>query len=312
MSNKAILLIFLLFLAFYSIAITHRNNLDIPTYPYMDTPYEPLNVSPIKGVNPILSAADIPYPEIWFVADPFLFIENNHWYLFFEISDGVKGVIGLAESKDGIHWSYDGVILEERFHLAYPYVFKWHGTYYMTPDNDKNQLRLYKAINFPYNWTLVSVLVSLPTIRDPTLFRWRGKWWAFLTTRCDDQLSIYYSDNLTDPSSWLPHEENPVRADAKRSRSAGRPIVRNNYIIRFVQDCDKDYGYMVRAMNITLLNETDFSEYELSQSPILKGTGHGWNSYKMHTINPWWHNGKWFVVADGHNGTAWSIGMYIS
>jgi hypothetical protein len=36
-----------------------------------------------------------------------------------------EGEIGLATSEDGLKWDYKQVVLNEPFHLSYPYVFEW-------------------------------------------------------------------------------------------------------------------------------------------------------------------------------------------
>ena len=59
------------------------------------------------------------------VADPFMVFENGTWYMFFEAMNDFesRGVIGLATSEDGLSWQYQKIILNESFHLSYPYVF---------------------------------------------------------------------------------------------------------------------------------------------------------------------------------------------
>ena len=60
------------------------------------------------------------------------------------------GDIGLAVSDDGINWSYKQIVLDEPFHMSYPYVFKWQEDFYMIPESQEaNSVRLYRALDFP-------------------------------------------------------------------------------------------------------------------------------------------------------------------
>ena len=64
-------------------------------------------------------------------------------------------------TDDLSHWSDPVVVLEENFHLSYPYVFEESGNVYMIPEtSDVGDIRLYKADNnmlssFSLNRTLI-------------------------------------------------------------------------------------------------------------------------------------------------------------
>ena len=91
-------------------------------------------VDPPNIQNPVLTAADVTDAYASFVADPFLFFENNVWYMFFEVyRPGFDGAIAFATSADGLTWSYQGLVLDEPFHLSYPLVFKYGNSHYMVP-----------------------------------------------------------------------------------------------------------------------------------------------------------------------------------
>ena len=46
-----------------------------------------------------------------------------------------KGGIGLADSVDGLHWTFRKTVVREPFVLSSPFVFHWQGTYYMVPES---------------------------------------------------------------------------------------------------------------------------------------------------------------------------------
>ncbi|HID97224.1 MAG TPA: hypothetical protein EYP57_03415 [Thermodesulfobacteriaceae bacterium] len=222
---------------------------------------------------------------------------------FFEVmNEGTdNGDIDLAVSRYGLSWSYEKIVLDEPFHLSYPYVFKWQDEYYMIPESTAaGELRLYKATRFPVNWTFVSSLLK-GHHADPSIFRFGNKWWLFAETSGPpfDTLCLYYSENLLGP--WKSHPQNPiVHGDANIARPGGRVIIYDHHPYRFTQDCDPVYGSQVRAFRITKLTESAYQEEEIPESPVLKPQGKGWNSQLMHHIDV--HrsgNGNWIACVDG-------------
>ncbi len=267
------------------------------------------------AANPVLTAADVTDRTANYVADPFMFHEGNTWYMFFEVGTDAGTEIGLATSNNGFDWTYQRVVLSEPFDLAYPYVFKWEGTYYLIPETyGMDQVRLYKATNFPYSWTLVSVLISdgefIPV--DSSIFRYNNMWWMF--TGDDSNLYLFYSDNLTNPVAWHEHPMSPIVAnDPSKVRGGGRVIVFNsNRIIRLTQKGDVSYGEAVRAFQVDTLTTTSYAEHEVPGSPIVAASGSGWNSDGMHNVDAWWTGNSWLAVVDGIGPNWWSIGIYVT
>src|SRR5215217_5206418 len=73
----------------------------------------PLCLSPPIGIrNPVLTYNDISDARAIFVADPFIVIENDIWYMFFEVMNeqSDRGEIGLSVSKDGLRWEYRQIV----------------------------------------------------------------------------------------------------------------------------------------------------------------------------------------------------------
>lgn len=282
--------------------------------------------------NPVLTAADVTdYGEVDFVADPFLFIpETGPWRLFFEVYNRDRqptGVIGHATSTDGGRsWEYDHLVLEDDVHLAFPYVFSWKGSFYMVPDRWNRErpaaIRLFETDSLPGGWQPVSTVVEPDRqLADCVLFRWNGRWWAMLGS--DDgrhDLCLYYSNDLL-CDEWTPHKRNPVASGRPEAgRPAGRPIVTNDGILVFLQDCAAQYGDKIRAFEVKRLSPTDYADRERPESPILEGSNRrlGWNSGRMHHIDPWYTVDGWRCAVDGNIGWGrrafgpnhWAIGMY--
>lgn len=253
--------------------------------------------------NPVLSFADVSDVRADFVADPFMIRKGGAWHMFFEVMDAESGLgkIALATSGDGLRWSYERVVLEEPFHLSYPYVFEWRGEYYMTPETLRpGVVRLYKADPFPLRWVCLGAIVE-GAHADPSTFRFDGRWWMFAcpTPNKHDTLRLYFADELTGP--WAEHPLSPVvEGDHHVARPAGRVVVRGDGVIRYAQDCHPFYGTQVRAFEVTGLTRETYSEKEHERSPVLVPAGEGWNGQRMHHVDP--HplpGGVWLACVDG-------------
>lgn len=253
--------------------------------------------------NPVLRAVDVTDIHASFVADPFMVQEQGFWYMFFEvmIANINKGVIGLAVSQDGFHWQYKQIVLDEPFHLSYPHVFKWNGDYYMLPEScEAYAVRLYKAVEFPHKWELVKALI-VGNYFDSSVLYYSEKWWIFTSDR-NDILHLFNADDLLGP--WKEHPKSPIiLGNGHIARPSGRVVLFNNKVIRFTQDCVPDYGYQVLAFEVTELSTRHYKEQQVSEKPVLKPTGKGWNAERMHHIDL--HEvapNQWLACVDGVGG----------
>jgi len=267
-------------------------------------------VSPESVSNPVLTGNSVTDVQAKFVADPFMICENGTWYMFFEVMNANthQGDIGLATSNDGLNWTYSHIVLDEPFHLSYPYTFKWGNEYYMIPESyQANSIRLYKAVNFPAQWSFVGTLLNGNMV-DPSVFHYDSKWWLFTETNPEgnDILSLYYADGLTGP--WVEHPESPIiEGNANIARPGGRVITFDNRVVRYAQDDEPSYGNQVRAFEITELTATNYQEHELNESPILKQSGTGWNADGMHNIDPHRTQNGWIACVDGFRVGSWHL-----
>jgi len=262
----------------------------------------PFHLGPPADVsNPVLTHKDVTDVSAVFVADPFMVKSDSRWYMFFEVMNArtFQGDIGLATSEDGFHWTYRQIVLDEPFHLSYPYVFEWKNEYYMIPDN-ANALRLYKAAPFPTEWMFVKTMLH-GRCTDTSILRYKGKWWMFAESsrKRNDTLSLYYADDLM--GDWTEHPESPIiKQDPNIARPGGRPLLFDGRIVRFAQDDYPWYGNQVRAFEITELTTAKYEEKELPDSPILTYSGAGWNAGGMHNIDLHRIGGnKWLACVDG-------------
>jgi hypothetical protein len=269
---------------------------------YASTKEEPLHFTNSGIKNPVLTYRNATDMKAKIVADPFLVCEKDTFYVFFEIWNRStdQGDIAVASSTDGFHWNYRQVVLDEPFHMSYPDVFKWQGEYYMIPEATiTHSVRLYKAVNFPYQWTFVKPLIEGPRFVDSTIFEYHDKWWLFSETGNCDVLSLYYADTPLGP--WTEHPKSPVvNGNPNYARPGGNVVEMNGKLVRFAQDDDPSYGNQVWAFEIQKLTTADYQEKKIGWRPILKGK-EKWNRNGMHQLSPFQlENGDWIAVVDGY------------
>jgi hypothetical protein len=267
----------------------------------------PLALSvPPEIQNPVITSDDVSDVPAQFVADPFMIRENDDWYMFFEVKNGEtnRGQIGLATSQTGLSWEYHQIVLEEPYHLSYPYVFEWEDEHYMIPETlAPGSVLLYKAVCFPTDWSVVKSLLS-GTFADPSVCRFNDKWWMFVcgAPYKHDLLRLFFSDELT--GDWVEHPKSPiVESDNRIARPGGRVLVLGERVIRYAQDCYPSYGTQVRAFEITELTTDSYREEEAKESPVLAGGDAWWNGSGVHHIDP--HptaGGRWMACVDGYAG----------
>ncbi|KAK9282696.1 hypothetical protein L1049_010916 [Liquidambar formosana] len=262
--------------------------------------------------NPVVtcgSASDAGFPSN-FVADPFLYVQGDTLYLFYETKNSItlQGDIGVAKSIDkGATWQQLGIALDEDWHLSYPYVFKYLGQIYMMPESSqKGELRLYRALNFPLQWTLDKIIMKKPLV-DSVIINHDGKYWLFgsdhsgFGTKKNGQLEIWYGSSPLGP--WKPHKKNPIYNIDKSlgARNGGRPFVYNGNLYRVGQDCGETYGRRVRTFKVEVLNKDEFKEVEVPLGFEEPNKGrNAWNGARYHHLDvQQLSSGEWVGVMDG-------------
>lgn len=119
----------------------------------------------------------LPASENDWAADPMLVDDGDRTWLFYEAVKNDKGRIEVAEILEGCRVSEPWVILEDRCHYSYPFVFRNEGTWYMIPESSAaGEVRLYRADDFPFRWELQTVLLRERAV-DTTVFECGGSHW---------------------------------------------------------------------------------------------------------------------------------------
>lgn len=113
-------------------------------------------------------------PDCW-CADPILVDEGEKTWLFFEAVLDDHGHIEVAQVLDDCTLGEPKVVLQDECHYSYPFVFRYSGTWYMIPESSASgQVRLYRAVEFPEEWEMFTVLLQEKAV-DTTVFEKNGQ-----------------------------------------------------------------------------------------------------------------------------------------
>ena len=209
----------------------------------------------------------IPNPKNRLLADPFVIKQNGSHFCFVEDLDynSNKGSISAYKITPSGYEAI-GVVLEEDFHLSFPFIFEYENEIFMCPEtHEKKEIRLYKCIDFPRKWEFHMTLMKNVSAVDTIIFKHKDRWW--LLTNIDQscvadhgcQLHIFSSNNpMCD--EWIAHENNPVIFDPLIARNGGL-ILSDNEIYRVFQRQGFDmYGEGSGIARITRLSSTEYVE----------------------------------------------------
>ncbi|XP_071732365.1 glucosamine inositolphosphorylceramide transferase 1-like [Rutidosis leptorrhynchoides] len=285
--------------------------------PFSLKPIEDINIWENKSAawpvaNPVVTCGSVSDSGFAsnFVADPFLYVQGDILYLFFETKNSItmQGDIGVARSlNNGATWEQMGVVLDEEWHLSYPYVFDYNGQIYMMPEGSKKgDLRLYRAVKFPLKWKLEKIMLKRPLI-DSFIMEYESRYWLFgsdhsrISSKKNGELEIWYSNTPLGP--WKQHKKNPVYNTDKKTgaRNGGRPFFYNGHVYRPGQDDEETYGKRVRVYKIEVLTTHKYKEVEVDLGFQIPTKGkNAWNGARSHHLDAQQlRSGQWIAVSDG-------------
>lgn len=223
------------------------------------------NIDPSKSLT-------IENPPNRFLADPFLIAYEGINYCFVEdfCYKNKKGRISCYKIFEN---SYEplGIVIEENFHLSFPYIFKFNGEIYMCPETAQaEEIRLYKSIKFPHEWAFEKILIQKIVSVDTVIFEDDGLWFL-LTNTCsgklnerNSELHIYYADNPLS-ENWIKSPENPIIFDSQKARNGGF-FIQNNKKYRVNQIHAKArYGVGFSINLIQKISAKQYIETEVSR-----------------------------------------------
>ena len=248
-------------------------------------------------LNSFQKASLIFAPKDRFYADPFLIEHEGKHFVFFEefIYKSKLAHISVGELKDN-KLSNIQPIIEDNFHLSYPFIFKDNDKWYLIPETRQNQcVSLYHCVKFPYQWQLDSIIMDQVELLDATIHKQDDTYFLFANqyepkrNTSNEKLVVYFSENLRGP--WQAHPMNPLTTDITNSRPAGKIFNQKNKLILPTQNCALRYG-----------NALNFNEIEISKTYF--------SMEKISTLSPHWHHSNlgshtWnsnnqSIIIDGH------------
>ncbi|WP_375271963.1 formyl transferase [Sphingomonas sp.] len=199
-----------------------------------------------------------------YLADPFALWRDGRLHVFAEFFDyrEARGRIDLCVFDDRLRFVEQRVVLQEPWHLSYPYVFEAEGETWMLPEAfQSGGLTLYRARDFPLAWEPVSRIDLAHVPLDATPVFHQGRWWLFYAPAYPerDRLTVLhaaYADQLRGP--WCAHPANPVYRAASGARPGGTPFVRGGHLVLPIQDSSRSYGGALRFLTIAALTPERF------------------------------------------------------
>jgi len=233
--------------------------------------------------------------EIDYIADPFFIKEIDTFFLFVELKGEGNANIALLTSTDGKNYDYKGIVLDEPFHLSYPQVFKYQNELYMLPETvGANNVILYKAENFPYDWVVIDTLIDNIRLKDPTLLLSDE---INLIVGVDDNLKqyIFTADSLT--GQWKEHNEYKQRW-GNETRPGGRFFkIAGEWYLPLQ---NRSLGYGTGISLYKLRNRKDRLEFELAERMYLGPQKEiQWFNRGMHHLDVQQLDNEYYMVYDG-------------
>lgn len=229
------------------------------------------------------------------LADPFLFIKNNILYLFYEsMSVGQRGTIEAKATHDLKDFKELGCVLNEDFHLSYPFVFEHNRSVFMIPETiNAHAVFLYKFSDFPIKLERTRTFL-VGDYADSSIIKHNEIWYLF--TSSINGFEIYYTDDLEN-GELTAHPKNPISRDWKYQRCGGGPVLLNNILFRIAQDCSVYYGRNINVFKITELTPENYKE-ELYKENYFE-CNQEWNNLGGHHFSFADFNGSKIIATDG-------------
>lgn len=229
-----------------------------------------------------------------YLADPFGIVRGGVPYVLCEEFDYAshRGRIVCFRVADHDGMTSRKTVIEEAFHLSYPYLLEWRGRIYCVPETQQAQeITLYEENSFPDTWTRSGALVPNFAGVDPTLFPHEGRWWLACGNehaRPNSALFLWYAGDPRGP--WSPHPRNPVKVGRNGTRPAGTPFAHQGQLYRPAMDSSRTYGQRIVINRVRKLTPTEFEE---EPAKVLEPFPDGRYPDGVHTLS---RLGEWTLV----------------
>ena len=135
----------------------------------------------------------------YWVADPFIVEDNDKVYVFYELYDYFKGKGVIAYSLvEQNRASTPNIIIEEKVHLSFPFIWKDGENYYIMPESSgDSNLVVYVASEFPVKWIKHSILLNDVKLCDSVRFDTLKRNETYIISSSMDTQKEYYWCDVT-------------------------------------------------------------------------------------------------------------------
>ncbi len=223
-------------------------------------------------------------PTPYWIADPFLFSCQGQIYLFAEAYDKEKHIGRIASMKYyGTDFTDFSIIIQEPYHMSYPFVFQVENEILMIPETGDNRtVDLYRVEDMPTKWVKQETILNGRKFVDTNLvFDDNGQPCALITY--DDEkreLLVYrYALHKTPELIDCIYDKNKVLRGAGNVFRDGKKLIRPSQCGRVL------YGKSIFFSNIGIKSNSFFShpicKLEARSLPVEGGGEIG----KVHTYS---------------------------
>ena len=214
-------------------------------------------------------------PPNHFFADPFVVKSDKRTVCYVEDYDYGKerGCVTAIEIFDNESYQILGPVIEEPFHMSFPFIFEYDNDLYMIPETSQSKaIRLYKCAQFPLEWVYQKDILSNVSAVDSMMFEHEGKWWLLTNMILNEngihsfQLFAFHSPHPLS-EKWIAHERNPLVFDSEIGRNGGILDVDGKSPIRVRQKQGfNSYGSSLTLAEIVDLTTSSYREQEIGQN----------------------------------------------
>lgn len=179
-------------------------------------------------------------PKGYWLADSLLFENEKGKFLFVEAFEKKTGLgrIGVLEFN-GVEFTNFRVVLEQPYHLSYPYVFEYNNKCYMIPESSAHRtVELYQAVDFPTKWEKVGSLLNGNYV-DTSLYPLNGSKFYIYTYNMDNYVLVSAVLDMHDKSVNIISE---LQDPDYLKRAGGNIFEKGNHKYRALQNNTFFYG----------------------------------------------------------------------
>lgn len=218
------------------------------------------------------------------VADPFLFEADGKHYLFCEQYETElnRAGIGYYVFEDGIPVN-KGIVIRQPYHMSYPCVFAYGDEIYMIPETSANKtVELYRAVKFPDQWELDTVLLQDVQYVDSTVYQAENELYLLSYTKKNNgwALVVFKLDMQSKQLSAVSEKLYQTNI----ARPAGSLLRTEKGLFRPAQDCSRKYGEALYLYAVDKLDEEGFDEH-CEEKRVIDGFVLPQKVHRIHTLN---------------------------